>query len=63
MIFSFLRTIIFLFKNKFFKRKKKKIEDQLELALGQGVITEEEVLKLRVDRAENELKDFLKSKK
>lgn len=46
---------------KFFKKKIKKINDNLDTALKQGLITEEELLRLRLDRAENIYKKFLKN--
>lgn len=44
---------------KFLKRKKQ-IPDQLDKALAFGLITKEELLRLRLERAEQTYKDFLK---
>jgi len=43
--------------------KKKEIKDRLDKALDFGLITKEELLKLRCDREEAKLKEFLKNKK
>lgn len=48
-----------MFKNIF----KKQIKDELEKALKQGLITKEELLRLRYERANTRLKEFLKDKK
>jgi hypothetical protein len=50
------------FLSRIFKRKKH-IEDQLDNALKQGLITNEEILRLRLDRADQEYKNFIKEKK
>jgi len=47
---------------KFFK-KKREIKDELDKALEYGLITEEELLRLRCERAETKYKEFLKTKK
>jgi len=47
---------------KFLKRKKN-IKDNLDNALLLGLITKEELLRLRLERAETKLKEFLKEKK
>jgi hypothetical protein len=50
----------------FFKFKKKKPEEKhndLEEVFNQGLITKEEFLKLKKDRAETELKEYLKNSK
>jgi len=44
---------------KFFKHKKK-IPDKLDEALKLGLITDEELLRLRLERADQTYKDFLK---
>lgn len=44
-------------------RKKKAIPDELKKAFEQGLITEEEMLRLRCERAEEVLKAHLLSKK
>lgn len=46
----------------FFKRKEIK-KDSLEKALDLGLITREELLKLKIDRAKENYKKFLKTKK
>ena len=43
-----------------FLKKKKPIKDDLEKALEQGLITKEELLRLRFERASQIYKDFLK---
>lgn len=50
----------------FFKKKKivnPKEESELKEALNQGLITEEEFYRLKIDRAETELKKFLSDRK
>jgi len=47
----------------FFKKKKKDLPDNLDKALTLGLITKEELLRLRLDRAEQKYKDFLKEQK
>lgn len=37
---------------------KKKLKGDLEQAVAQGLITEEEMLRLKLDRAEKEMLDF-----
>jgi len=49
-----------MFKNIF---KKKEIKDELDKALAMGLITKEELLRLRSERADRKLKEFLKDKK
>lgn len=44
-------------------KKKKEIRDDLDKAITLGLITQEELLRLRADRAEAKLKEFLKEKK
>lgn len=44
-------------------KKKKYIEDNLDIAKKQGLITDEEILRLRLDRADQEYKNFVKEKK
>lgn len=44
----------------FFKKNKKEIKDTLEEVEKLGFITKEEMLKLRLERAENIYKNFLK---
>lgn len=56
------RNFMFNFIFKIFKRKKE-IKDKLDEALGQGLITNEEFLRLRCDRADTKLKEYLKEKK
>lgn len=53
---------MFKFLSKIFK-KKKETPDELDKALAQGIITKEELLRLRCERAEAKLKEFLKEKK
>jgi len=47
----------------FFTKKKNAIPDDLDKALALGLITKEELLRLRLERAEQKYKDFLKEKK
>lgn len=53
---------MFEFLTKFFKKKPKTI-DCLEDAFNQNLITKEEFLRLKKERAETELKEYLKKKK
>jgi len=46
--------------SKIFKKTKKPIPDKLDEALKFGLITKEENLKLRLERADKTYKDFLK---
>lgn len=46
-----------------FLKKKKEIKDELDKALAEGLITKEELLRLRLERAEAIYKTFLKEKK
>jgi len=47
-----------------FKNKNSNLKDiSLEEAVGKGLITKEEMLRIKRDRAEEKLKEFLLSKK
>jgi len=49
----------------FFKKKKalEELDDKLKELVKAGFFTDEEILKIRFERAEKKYKDFLKSKK
>lgn len=51
-MFNFLKKIF-----------KKNIPDELDIALKENLITKEEFLKLRLERAEREYENFVKLKK
>jgi hypothetical protein len=56
-----LKTLMFNFIFRFFR--KKQIKDELDKAFLMGLITEEELYRLRLERAEEKYKEFIKKKK